>query len=215
MLLTRCYLFLIIMLFTILPSLAMNNYFFSINPIPENIQKEMQFYTWQDYCPVAISDLAYLQLSYWGFDQQTHVGDLIVNKQISNEVVAIFKELYLAHFPIAQMTIIENFQGDDNRSMAANNTSAFNCRPIVGSNRLSKHAYGLAIDINPVYNPYINGSVVLPSNAKNYTDRTLNQAGMITHDSVAYKIFKHFGWTWGGDWQNPKDYQHFEKDIVS
>ncbi len=181
-------------------------------PLPKALQSRMQKYTWKPACPVPLSDLALLSLSYWGFDKKSHIGNLIVNKNVAQEVVDIFRELYSQKFPIALMLLAEDplFKGSDDAMMAANNTSAFNCRPITGQqDTYSNHSYGLAIDINTMINPYVKGSVVLPPSG--YLNRSKPVPGMISKGDPVYNAFISRGWAWGGEWASRQDYQHFEK----
>ncbi len=189
-----------------------DTFHYTITQIPPNQQLLMQQYTWHPGCPVSISDLSYLQLSYWGFDNKPHQGVLIVNQQLAPEIVQIFHELFLIKFPIAKMQPLDAYRGDDEQSMEDNNTVAFNCRLITGySNLFSIHSYGRAIDINPMINPYIKQGEVLPPQASNYLSRNPNVRGIIIKGNAAYNIFIKYGWQWGGKWQSLKDYQHFEK----
>lgn len=184
----------------------------SIRDIPQNLIPTMKRYTWRPECPVSLKNLAYVQLFFWGFDDQPHQGVLIVNKDVAQDVVQIFKRLYQIHFPIQSLNTMDQYQGDDARSMSANNTSAFNCRAMSGTkNIISQHSYGRAIDINPLINPYINGRYFQPPNANAYLDRNQRVKGMITENSEIYRIFHQHGWSWGGKWQRFKDDQHFEK----
>lgn len=184
-----------------------------ISAIPADVQKTMQQYTWHEGCPVPLYDLAYIQLSYWGFDNNPHQGILIINNQLAPETVKIFKELFLIKFPIAKMQPLDVYHGDDTLSMADNNTVGFNCRVLSSDDRFfSQHSYGRAIDINPVINPYIDNGVVSPKQGIHYLSRNPSIRGIIIHGNAAYTIFIKQGWRWGGDWRNMKDYQHFEKD---
>lgn len=184
----------------------------SVQPIPIFIQQKMQKYSWHPGCPVALSGLAYVQVPYWGFDHQAHMGVLIVNHRVAYEVLDIFTELFAAKFPIEKIIPMYLYQGDDFKSTADNNTSAFDCRKMIGdSGRYSVHSYGLAIDINPLLNPYVNGNKVLPPQAKKYLYRSGSAPGMIVEGDIVYRAFSDHGWVWGGLWHNPRDYQHFEK----
>jgi cell wall-associated NlpC family hydrolase len=189
----------------------------SIEPIPEKIQPLMQQHTWHEGCPVAIDELSYVKVSHWGFDNKVHEGALIVNNKVAQEVISIFHELYAARFPINKIKPIESYAGNDHDSMIDNNTSAFNCRAMVDFNdQYSIHSYGTAIDINPLVNPYINGSKIDPKEGAEYQDRQAYHKGKITNYSPAYRVFTKYGWTWGGDWPDRnkiKDYQHFEKIV--
>lgn len=160
-------------------------------------------------------DLRYIKLLYYDFDGNVHEGELMVHVKLADEVMEIFHELYKANYPLTSVRLVDDYgeSGDDNLSMAANNTSAFNYRLVTGSDNLSRHSYGAAIDINPMLNPYITGDRIAPANGAAYADRSLDFAGKIDHDDLCYKLFIEHGWTWGGDWSGDKDYQHFSKDI--
>lgn len=207
------YCFLILLVFMYASAFAATSAFIgTIQPIPISVQEKMHGNSWQPNCPVPLSQLSYLTLSYWGFDNQAHQGVLIVNKAVAQNVVKIFQQLFLQHFPIASMQPMYVFNNNDEKSMAANNTAAFACRPMLGnSGKFSLHAYGMAIDINPLLNPYVGHNTIRPNNGKIYANRALNLPGMITINSIAYKVFTSYGWHWGGNWRFVKDYQHFQK----
>ncbi len=183
-----------------------------ILPIPDDVRTEMKKHSWRPSCPVKIENLTYLELMYWGFDGQPHRGELIVHSRAASEILDIFKALFEKKYPIEKMRLIDTYQGDDHASMADNNTSAFNCRPVEGSRtRLSRHSYGLAIDINPLINPYVKGKKVLPPAGAAYLNRKKQSRGMIVPGGPCHQAFTSRGWRWGGDWNSLKDYQHFEK----
>ena len=185
---------------------------YKISNIPLDVQKNMQKNTWQPGCPVPLKDLKYLSLTFYGFDHKSHIGKLIVNKELADEVIEIFKELYEKKFPIEKMQLMDDFKGNDDEAMSENNTSAFNCRPVTGKPGVfSLHSYGRAIDINTKLNPYIKGNVILPKNGRPYADRTKRIPGKIILGDPIYKLFTEKGWVWGGSWVSLKDYQHFEK----
>jgi hypothetical protein len=167
-------------------------------------------YSYRAGCPVPPSELRAVRLSYWGFDGRAHEGTLVVNRRVTGDVVAIFRRLYEARFPIRRMQPVSAYRGSDDASMAADNTSSFNCRRAVGSatGSWSSHAYGLAIDVNPVENPYLLGSRVLPPSGRAYLNRSRARAGMATRNGVLVRAFASLGWAWGGRWSSP-DYQHF------
>lgn len=191
-----------------MPSVFKSN----IASIPNQIHSQMLEFTWHKDCPVPISDLAYVELSYWGFDEQPHMGALIVNKKLAKEVVSIFNILFQHKFAIQQMRPIEEFKGNDLASMRANNTSAFNCRAVTGlPGVFSQHSYGRAIDINPLINPYVDGKLVSPKESAKYLDRTTPAPGKIIKGDIVYRTFKQYGWDWGGNWYDVQDHQHFEK----
>lgn len=166
---------------------------------------------------IPYSDLRYIRVLHMGFDGLTHEGELIVNKAIAEDVVEIFKELYEIGYPIEKMILVDDYDADDLKSMADNNTSAFNYRFVEGTSKRSVHSDGLAIDINPLYNPYVrtrDGKLeVLPENASEYVDRDKDNRYYIRKDDPCYNAFVSRGFTWGGEWKNSKDYQHFEKKL--
>jgi D-alanyl-D-alanine carboxypeptidase len=168
--------------------------------------------TWRPECPVAPQQLRRVDLDYLGFDGQTHRGALVVHEQLVAQVVDVFDRLYRLRYPIAVMQTVEHYPGaDDELSMQANNTSAFNCRGIPGSRNWSLHAYGKAIDLNPRLNPYIDRTGAFqPANAGTFVDRSRNAPGMLHAGDAAVRAFTDHGWRWGGYWRTPIDYQHFE-----
>ncbi len=167
---------------------------------------------------ITTDKLRYIRLLHIGFDGKTYIGELIVNEKISDDILDIMKALYFAQYPIESMVLVDEYGADDDKSMEANNTSSFNYRTVPGKSSLSNHSYGLAIDINPLYNPYIrkdsSGELLIsPENGAEYADRDKDFPYKIDRDDLCYKLFKEHGFTWGGDWKSVKDYQHFEKSI--
>jgi D-alanyl-D-alanine carboxypeptidase len=160
-------------------------------------------------CPVGPRDLRTLRLSYWDFDGRARVGRLVVHRRVSRDVVAVFRRLYAARFPIRRMAPVSRYRGSDDASMAADNTSGFNCRFVSGTSRWSMHAFGLAIDVNPVENPYISGGRVSPPAGRRYLDRARAGAGMAVTGGALVNAFAAVGWRWGGHWSGAADYQHF------
>jgi hypothetical protein len=183
---------------------------FGILPIDEALKASMQDKSFRPNDVIGYEDLRLVKVLYIGYDDAVHEGELVVHKVIAEKVIKIFKTLYEAQFPIERMTLIDAYDADDDLSMQANNTSAFNFRRVSGTDRLSNHAYGLAIDINPLVNPYVTASGVSPKEGEAYTDRTLDVKGIIREGDVCYNAFIENGFTWGGAWVNSKDYQHFE-----
>ena len=189
---------------------------FTSQAIPDSVWLTMQGKTWHDNPYIHRSDLRYLRISHYDLEGRTHVGDMICNKLIADKLLAIFSELYAAHYPIQRMRLPDNYDADDERQMRDNNTSCFCYRNVSGSANLSKHARGLAIDINTLYNPYIRYSkkdgsrIVEPATAVKYCDRKANFPYKITTSDLCYKLFIKHGFTWGGAWRTMKDYQHFE-----
>lgn len=192
----------------------MDNKEFYIKPIPNDIFEKMQGKSYKENCTVPREELRYLHILHVGFDNNTHGGELIVNKRIAEDVLDIFKELYKAGYQIEKVRLIDEYNAQDELSMRDNNSSAFNFRYISYSTTLSKHAMGLAVDINTLYNPYIkqvDGRLnIEPANAVQYVDRNRQFPHKIDHDDLCYKLFTKYGFEWGGDWEDSKDYQHFE-----
>lgn len=185
----------------------------SIQPLPSVTRQMIEKYSWHPGCPLNPSELSYVEVSHWGFDQQVHQGVLIVNHRVAKNVVEIFRELFQQKFPIEKIVPIDFYHGDDKKAMLANDTSAFLCRKMTRKpHRFSTHSYGIAIDINPLQNPYVIGNHIEPPTGKAYLDRKTIQKGMVTKGDVVYQAFKRHGWRWGGDWRHIKDYQHFEKN---
>lgn len=159
-----------------------------------------------------LNDLAYVRLTYWGFDDKTHMGSVIVHRELAQDILDIFAILYQHKFPIESMKLIDVFNDDDEASMAANNTSSYNYRKVTGHPGVySQHSYGRAIDINPLQNPYVSGGVILPKLARDFSNRHHPSPGKITRNSLIYREFAKRGWDWGGNWYDVQDYQHFEK----
>ena len=165
--------------------------------------------SWHPRCPVSLDQLRLLRVSYWGFDGAERQGELVVSGSAAPALSRAFGQLFAARFPIRQMRVVDDFGGDDERSMLADNTSAFNCRQVPGSTVWSQHAYGLAVDINPFENPEVRGDAVDPPAAAAWADRTRTSPGMISHGGAVWQAFDEIGWSWGGDWRSLKDYQHF------
>ena len=184
------------------------------DPVPPSLVAKMRTSTWHAGCPVPPEDLRQLTIPYWDFNHKRATGLLIVHKDVAEEVAQIFRDLFAHDFLIQKMTPAEEYDGDDNASMAANNTSAFNCRDVTGQpGKFSNHSWGRAIDINPLTNPYIKDDKVLPPEGRRYLDRTLAFPGSILADGFIVKRFAQSGWQWGGSWADRKDYQHFEKPL--
>ena len=167
--------------------------------------------SWHPGCPVGPSSLRRLRVGYWGFDEKSRVGTLVVNRSAVGPLTVVFRRLYKARFPIRRMRSIDAYVGNDERSLAADNTAAFNCRYAVGpgSKRWSTHAYGLAIDVNPVENPYLESGRVHPRAGRAYLDRSNLRPGMAVRGGLLVSAFASVGWKWGGRWTGTPDYQHF------
>ena len=190
---------------------------FYISEIPDDIFEKMQGKSYKADCTVPRDELRYLHVLHMGFDGQTKEGELVVNKAIADDVLAIFEELYQADYPIEKVELVDAYNADDEESMSHNNSSAFNFRFISHTTKISKHGLGMAVDINTLYNPYVktvDGKLSIePANATAYVDRSKDFPYKIDHDDLCYKLFTKYGFTWGGDWTHSKDYQHFERDF--
>jgi hypothetical protein len=169
--------------------------------------------TWRPGCPVGAEQLRRVEVEYLGFDNQLHRGPLIVHEDLATEVAAIFEQLLALRYPIEKIRTVADYPGaDDELSMEDNNTSAFNCREIPGTGRWAEHAFGRAIDLNPLINPSISSAGVLePKTAGPYLDRNRIDPGLLHAGDPAVRVFLDRGWQWGGNWRNPHDYQHFER----
>ncbi|GGO77839.1 M15 family metallopeptidase [Nonomuraea cavernae] len=169
-------------------------------------------YSWRPGCPVSYQDLRLVTMTYWGFDDRPHTGELVVNKNVTGDITTAFRKLYDMRFPIRQMRLVDVYKGDDFDSIEADNTSAFNCRKATGSGNWSNHAYGKAVDINPRENPYVTASGgTAHQNAEQFTKRPMKGKGVINPGDKVVRAFASVGWEWGGYWSGIKDYQHFSK----
>lgn len=189
---------------------------FYISEIPDDIFAKMQGKSYKEDCTVPREDLRYVHVRHMGFDGEAKDGELVVNKAIADDVLAIFEKLYKADYPIEKVRLVDEYDADDEASMSDNNSSAFNFRFISHTTRISRHGLGMAVDINTRYNPYVktvDGKLSIePANGADYVDRSKDFPHKIDHEDLCYKLFKEHGFTWGGDWTHSKDYQHFERD---
>jgi hypothetical protein len=166
--------------------------------------------SWHRGCPVGLGRLRYLRIAYWGFDRRTHLGEMVVNASAVSPVRAAFAALFAARFPIRRMRLVDRYGGSDYDSIQADNTSAFNCRNATGSSHWSQHAYGLAIDIDPIENPYVYADGRTTHQASDpYLDRSDVRPGMAVPGGTLVRAFTAVGWGWGGRWPLPTDFQHF------
>jgi hypothetical protein len=184
----------------------------AFGPLPPEVRAEMIGRSWHDApgCP-RFEELALVRVPHWDFAGGVARGELVVAAEVAADVLRVFARLYEARFPIARMTRIDAFGGDDDASMGANNTSAFNFRRIAGSDLLSQHALGVAVDVNPVQNPMLKDGGIYPPAGRAYLDRADARPGMITRPGPVVAAFEAIGWIWGGDWEDLKDYHHFAR----
>lgn len=188
---------------------------FSKSSISEGLFKRIYNKSYKTDCTIPLHDLRYLKVLHYDNLHQIHLGELICNKDIANDLLTIFKSLFEARYPIERMVLIDDYNAEDEKSMQDNNTSCFNFRKVAGTKLLSNHSTGHAIDINPFYNPYIkvrNGKVICqPADARKFMNRNAEFPYKIKKGDICYNLFKEHGFLWGGDWKSIKDYQHFEK----
>lgn len=174
-------------------------------------RQRMSGVSWHRGCPVGLGDLRLLTIGHWGFDGRVHRGRLVVHRDAARDMLGVMRKLFRLRFPIRQMRLVDAYGADDRRSMAADNTSAFNCRFVSGSPGIwSEHAYGRAIDVNPIENPYVTDSgYVSPPPGSRFADRSRHAQGMVHRGGPVVEAFAAAGWEWGGNWPWPRDYQHF------
>ena len=166
--------------------------------------------SWHRGCPVALADLRLVTATYWGLDKRAHTGRIVVHRDVAADVLAVLRRLYAARFPIRRMVPVDAYGGSDYRSIEADNTSAFNCRYVDGTTRWSEHAYGRAIDLNPIENPYVTSSGTTSHPAsRRYLRRAPYRPGMAVEGGAVVRAFDAVGWGWGGRWSGARDYQHF------
>ena len=209
----------ILLLTSITSNILLAQFNYNISEITSEVKDRMlKANSWRNSCPVHLVDLRYVNVNHLNFEGKTVSGEIIVHKDVADEVVNIFAELYEINYPIKQMRLVADFKANDWQSIEAGNTSAFNCRPVTGNKKKwSKHAYGKAIDINPIENPYVSKKGYISHKASlKYKKRvhkvnTYADRALLLKNDKATKVFKKYGWKWGGDWRTIKDYQHFVK----
>ena len=182
-----------------------------ISEIPHLMMERIRETSWQEGCPIPLEDLRLLRVLHWTEKQEIQWGEMILTHRIVSEAEAVFRQIYQNQFPIHSMKPALHYAGSDDESMEDNNTSAFNCRKVKGSNRWSEHSYGEAIDINPVWNPWVKGSRFYPKNAEQYIARDQQVLGMINEGDAIIAIFEQYGWQWGSQKAGIRDYQHFSR----
>lgn len=177
------------------------------------LRERMAGVSWHRGCPVGFRRLRLLTVRHWGFDGRVHRGRLVVHRDSARPMLRVMRRLYRLGYPIRRMRLVDAYGADDHRSMAADNTSAFNCRFVAGRPGVwSEHAYGHAIDVNPVENPYVAGTHVSPPAGAPFARRGRHRRGMIHLGGPVARAFRAIGWEWGGDWAGARDYQHFSAD---
>lgn len=193
---------------------------FYYEPLSENLIGYItgSSYPDDDSAEISLSELNYVHILHYNFEGEISEGELICNSAIAQDLVEIFYELYTAEYQLERVLLIDYYDADDTTSMMANNTSCFNYRNIDDTDKLSRHAFGLAIDVNPFYNPYIRftkdgGQIISPESSEAYADRTQSFPYKIDADDLCCRLFLEHGFTWGGNWNSSKDYQHFQKII--
>ena len=184
-----------------------------VREIEGKVRRRMTGSSWRPGCPVDREDLRLIRATHWDWGGHKDLGSIVVHEKEAGEIVRVFRSLFRQRFPIRRMELIDRFGADDHRSMNADNTSGFNCRYVNGTTTWSQHAYGRAIDLNPIENPYVTPSgFVSPPAGEPYADRSRDSKGMVHRGDAAYRAFSQEGWKWGGNWSGSKDYQHFSEN---
>jgi hypothetical protein len=181
----------------------------SVAPIDRALAARMTGVSWRPGCPVALRDLRMVTASHWTFAGRLDTGRVIVHRDVADDVLSVLRRLYRARVPVRRMVPVDAYGGSDFRSIEADNTTAFNCRYVDGTRRWSEHAYGRAIDVNPIENPFVSGGRTSHPASVTFLDRTPCRAGMACPGNTLVRAFAAIGWGWGGDWATVKDYQHF------
>jgi hypothetical protein len=182
---------------------------FNARKLSPALRKRITGVSWHRGCPVGLARLRYMRIAYHGFDGRDHSGELIANRSAVKSLRSAFASLYRSRFPIRRMRLVDDYGGSDYDSIEADNTSAFNCRRATGQTRWSEHAYGRAIDVNPIENPYVANGRTSHRASRRYLDRSRHRRGMAYPGGALVRAFKRAGWGWGGTWSGPTDYQHF------
>jgi hypothetical protein len=192
------------------PARAASRYTFSSRRLGPALRRRLTGSSWHRGCPVPLSGLRYLRIAYRGFDRRAHVGEMVVAAAAVAPVRRAFRTLFAARFPIRRMRLVDDYGASDYASIEADNTSAFNCRDVTGGSGWSEHAFGRAIDIDPIENPYVYpGGKTTHRASRRYLNRSRHRRGMAFPGGVLVRAFTRVGWGWGGVWPPPTDYQHF------
>lgn len=189
---------------------------FGVYEIPAPVEARMRDKSYPRGCPIAMSALRYLIIPHYDGHGYVRLGEMVCHRDVAADIIAIFRELYAERYPIERMVLIDDYDADDERSMAANNTSCFCYRNVAGSRSRSRHSYGKAVDINPLYNPFVrrgqSGQIITPADGRRWADRSRSDIPYaVRRGDAAWRAFTSRGWQWGGSWRTRKDYQHFQK----
>lgn len=184
--------------------------------IPEAVAERMRGKSYPEGCPIPLSDLRYLIIPHFDGHGNVRLGEMVCHRTVARQLLDIFRELFSAHYPIERMVLIDDYDADDERSMSANNTTCFCYRTVAGSRKLSRHSLGKAVDINPLYNPFVRrtarGTIITPEAGRQWTDRTIaDNPYAVRRGDAAWRAFTRRGWRWGGSWRTRPDYQHFQQ----
>ena len=203
---------LLVLVSGVFPTQAAEGFEAKVSRIPDKIERRMRGKSWHKGCPVPLRNLRLIRATFHAFDGSRRFGRLVVHRSVADDMVYALRKMWRNDFRIRKMYLVDRYEASDRKSMRADNTSAFNCRYVAGTTTWSQHAYGKAIDINPVENPYVasDGSVS-PKRGTEYADRSLNKKGMIHDGDAVVRAFEDVGWGWGGYWSSSKDYQHFSQ----
>jgi hypothetical protein len=191
------------------PQPKSNEFHASIGPLPPAVVKRSSY---RPKCPVTLDQLSYIKMTFWGFDHEPHVGEMIIHASVAEDIVGVFKKLYRARFPIEEMRIVHHREIDAPPTGDTDVTSSFECREVTLGSTWSQHSYGLAVDIGPFHNPYVRDDLVAPELASAYKNRDWIRPGMIVEGDVVTRAFDAIGWQWGGRWNTLKDYMHFSQN---
>lgn len=184
--------------------------------IPEAVAERMRGKSYPEGCPIPLSDLRYLIIPHFDGHGNVRLGEMVCHRTVARQLLDIFRELFYAHYPIERMVLIDDYDADDERSMSANNTTCFCYRTVAGSRKLSRHSLGKAVDINPLYNPFVRrtarGTIITPEAGRQWADRTIaDNPYAVRRGDAAWRAFTRRGWRWGGSWRTRPDYQHFQQ----
>lgn len=177
-----------------------------LEPAPKDVLRRS---TYEPKCPISAADLSYVRMSFWGFDHETHTGEMLVNSSVARALVGVFRRLYRVRFPIEELRITTEHDLRTHPTGDGNYSGSFECRPVTAGSSWSQHAYGLAVDVDPFQNPYVRPGLVVPELASAYENRARVRPGMIEPGGPVVTAFASIGWKWGGDWNSLKDYMHF------